>query len=340
VGETETAVKLGLVTPLGYGIAPSELVSLAVAAEAAGLGSIQVGELAGTEVFSLVSAMVAATSTIRIETAIVSTLTRSPALLAMAAATLAELSDGRFVLGLGAGSPIVASWHGKQFYDRPRSEVVAVIEQVRTLLAGERLAAAGGFRLTGLAPRPEVPIYVSALNDRMIQAAGQYADGVILNMAGPAQAARMAALARRARAGAGIARPFEFVVNLWAYAGDDIESAQARLRWETAPYAAVPTYRPAMIAIAGAAGIDAVADAWRAGGRSAAAPLLPAEFVDTVLVCGGAAEFAERVEQYRQAGVDTVHLVPLTARDGDAASARSVIDTLGQLGRAPLGSTA
>ena len=95
---------LGVVTPLGYGNAPGTLRDFAAAAERRGVNGIQVGELASTEVFSLVSAMAAVTSRIRLDTAVIATLTRSPALLAMGAATLAELSSGRFVLGLGAGS--------------------------------------------------------------------------------------------------------------------------------------------------------------------------------------------------------------------------------------------
>jgi hypothetical protein len=57
---------------------------------------------------------------------VVSILTRSLALLAMGAATLADLSSGRFVLGLGAGSPVVAGWHGREFPARPRTAMMLV----------------------------------------------------------------------------------------------------------------------------------------------------------------------------------------------------------------------
>ena len=66
---------LGVVTPLGYGNAPGTLRDFAAAAERRGVNGIQVGELASTEVFSLVSAMAAVTSRIRLDTAVIATLT-------------------------------------------------------------------------------------------------------------------------------------------------------------------------------------------------------------------------------------------------------------------------
>ena len=164
---------LGIATPLGYGQPPTALRDLAVAAERRGLGGIQVGELASTEVFALVAAMACATSRIRLETAVVSMLTRSPALLAMGAATLAELSSGRFVLGLGAGSPAVAGWHGREFPARPRTAMVQTVSDVRAALGGERLPGWDGFRLTGIEPRPDVRIFMAAMNPQMLRAAAR-----------------------------------------------------------------------------------------------------------------------------------------------------------------------
>jgi len=315
-------VNLGVVTPLGYGHAPTALRDLAVASERRGLTGIQAGELASTEVFSLVSAMAAVTSRIRLETAVLATLTRSPALLAMAAATLADLSDGRFVLGLGAGSPAVAGWHGREFPAKPRTALVQTVGNVRAALAGERLPRWGGFRLTGIDPRPDVRIFMSAMNQRMLRAAAGAADGVVVNLCPAEQAARLVPLVRSARAAAGRTAPFEFVVNVWAQAGTDVELAQRRLRWEVAPYLAVPTYRAAAVAIGGE---DAV-------GRTAAASAVPQQLIDGLLLDGDAADFARRLAAFRAAGVDAVRLVPLTSLGGGIDAAHDIIDVLGELG--------
>ena len=327
---------LGVVTPLGYGHPPTALRDLAVAAERRGLAGIQVGELASTEIFSLVSAMAAATARIRLETAVVATLTRSPALLAMGAATLDDLSGGRFVLGLGAGSPAVAGWHGREFPARPRTAMIATVRAVRAALAGERLPDWDGFRLTGIEPRPGVRIFMSAMNEQMLRAAACVADGVVVNFCPPRQAARLVPLARSARAAAGRADPFEFVVNAWAQPGTDAELAERRLRWEVAPYLAVPTYRAAAVAIAGEEAVDRAGAAWRRGGRAAAAPLVPRQLVDGLLVHGDADAFARRAGDYRAAGVDAVRLVPLTSLGGGIDVAHGIIDVLGDVcSRAP-----
>jgi alkanesulfonate monooxygenase SsuD/methylene tetrahydromethanopterin reductase-like flavin-dependent oxidoreductase (luciferase family) len=328
---------LGVVTPLGYGNAPGTLRDFAAAAERRGVNGIQVGELASTEVFSLVSAMAAVTSRIRLDTAVIATLTRSPALLAMGAATLSELSSGRFVLGLGAGSPTVAGWHGREFPARPRTAVVRMVSDVRAALAGEQLTEWGGFRLTGIEPRPDVRIFVAAMNEQMLRAAGRIADGVVVNFCSVEQAARLVPLVRSARAEAGITAPFEFVANVWAQAGTDAESAQQRLRWEVSPYMAVPTYRAAAVTIADEDAIDRAGAAWRAGGREAAAPLVPQELVDSLLIQGDDAGFVKRLAAFRAAGVDTVRLVPLTSLGGGIGAAYAIADIIGELSsRSPL----
>ena len=181
-------------TPLGFGLGPRVLVDYARAADEVGLLDISVGELRSTEVFGLTAAIAAATTNLAIETSVVAAVTRSPTLIAMGAATVAQLSGGRFRLGLGAGSPMVAGWHGSDF-TRPLRTVERTLDLVRTALAGERVPELGNFRL---APEVviDVPITLAAMNERMLQLAGRKADGVVLQFCGPEQAARMAGVTR------------------------------------------------------------------------------------------------------------------------------------------------
>ena len=126
--------------------ARASCVDYARAADEAGLHDISVGELRSTEVFALTAAIATATTNLHIETSIVAAVTRSPTLIAMGAATVAQLSGGRFRLGLGAGSPMVAGWHGADFA-RPLHTVERTLDLVRTALAGERVPELGDFRL-------------------------------------------------------------------------------------------------------------------------------------------------------------------------------------------------
>ena len=65
----------------------------------------------------------------------------------------------------------MAGWHGREFPARPRTALVQTVGDVRAALAGERLPAWDGFRLTGIEPRPDVRIFMSAMSQRMLRAA-------------------------------------------------------------------------------------------------------------------------------------------------------------------------
>ena len=320
---------IGVGTPVGYGIGAAELVRYARAADEVGLDDVSLGELRGTEVFSLASAMIAATRRVRIEMSIVAVVTRAPTLIAMGAATLAELSEGRFWLGLGAGSPIVAAWHGSGF-DAPLTRVAEAIDVVRAVLAGDRVPGYGSFRLADEMVG-EVPVVVSAMNRRMLELAGRKADGVVLQFCGPEQVATMASAAHRERRRIGNDSPFEVIVNVWAFGGDDPEAARECFRREIGPYLAVPTYRAAAIAVSSEAEVDAAADAWRAGGRAAAAEAVPPSLADELLFVLGAEDPRPRLEALARAGCDRVRFIPLTPEPGDSANAHAVVAALAAL---------
>jgi alkanesulfonate monooxygenase SsuD/methylene tetrahydromethanopterin reductase-like flavin-dependent oxidoreductase (luciferase family) len=322
---------IGVGTPLGFGIAAPALVAYARAADEAGLADISVGELRSTEVFALASAMIAATEHAFIETSIVAAVTRAPTLLAMGAATLAQLSNGRFRLGIGAGSPIVAAWHGAQF-DAPLRKVEHTVDLVRASLAGERVDELGSFRLSGEMVG-DVPVILSALNNGMLRLAGRKANGVVVQFCDPAQAGRMGAVARAARQDVGVEMPFELIVNVWAFAGDDREQAEAAFRREVAPYLAVPTYRAAAAALSSPAEVETAAARWRTGGREAAAEAVPRSLTDALLVVLGRDDVEGRLAAYRRAGCDRIRFVPLTPVPGDDTHARAVVEALGEVCR-------
>src|SRR5437870_6555949 len=117
-------------------------------------------------------------------TAIVGAFSRGPATIAMGAAAMDDAAPGRFVLGVGSGSNVtVERWNGGRF-ERPLTRVTEVVRAVRQALDGEAMAVQGetlsvsGFRLGRPLPA-RVPIYVAALQERMVRQARRVADGVI-----------------------------------------------------------------------------------------------------------------------------------------------------------------
>src|SRR5881409_1774986 len=104
---------------------------------------------------------------LRLVTGIVNVFTRGPALLAQTAAALADVSNGRFVLGLGASSNVIVERWNSIPFERPLQKVEESVAYLRTVLAGERV---DGFRL-GSPPAQPIPIVLAALREPMLRLA-------------------------------------------------------------------------------------------------------------------------------------------------------------------------
>ncbi|MCP5067706.1 MAG: LLM class flavin-dependent oxidoreductase [bacterium] len=155
-------------------------------AEELGYDSFWLPEAWGYEVFSLLTEMACRTKRIKLGTAIVNVFSRSAGLLAMSAATLDEISEGRFILGIGtSGVRVIEGFHGRAF-GKPLTQVRDVIRVTRTLLRGDKLTRSGAklhdyrpFELAMNPLRPDIPIYVAALKQQSITSIGELADGWI-----------------------------------------------------------------------------------------------------------------------------------------------------------------
>jgi alkanesulfonate monooxygenase SsuD/methylene tetrahydromethanopterin reductase-like flavin-dependent oxidoreductase (luciferase family) len=171
---------------LGVGLTPLEtrrevVLHVATRAERLGYEIFYLAEGWGHDAGVLLTEVALRTSRIRIGTGVLNVWGRSPATIAMLATSLHEVSGGRFVLGLGAGSPQLAEGLHDVAFDAPVVRLDGVVRQVRRLLDGERLvpSAAGEHRPLRLAtaPVPGLPIHVAALGPAAVRVAGELADG-------------------------------------------------------------------------------------------------------------------------------------------------------------------
>ena len=158
-------------------------------AESLGYDSVFTTHIAGRESLTVVTAYALATTRIRVGTGVVPLYTRTPATMAQTAATIDELSGGRLTLGLGVSHRlIVEGWHG-QTIDQPVDEMREYVAIVRAILGGEDPPAGAkwrtAFRLAGLDPRPELPIFIAALSPATLRLAGEIGDGVMLWLCNP-----------------------------------------------------------------------------------------------------------------------------------------------------------
>lgn len=155
------------------------LVDAAVLADELGYEAVLVPEGWAWDATVVLAEIATRTRHIRIATGVASVWGRSAATLAMAAATLDDMSGGRFALGLGASTPALAERFHDVPFEAPAERLLRTVCSVRALLRGERSVVRStdrGLRL-GVAPRPEVPIWVGALGPRATTIATDHADG-------------------------------------------------------------------------------------------------------------------------------------------------------------------
>jgi alkanesulfonate monooxygenase SsuD/methylene tetrahydromethanopterin reductase-like flavin-dependent oxidoreductase (luciferase family) len=157
------------------------LVSTAVAADRLGFDGYFLPETWAYDTTVLLAEAAVRTERITLGTGILGVWNRSAAAIAMAAATLASTSRGRFVLGLGASTPQLAEGLHDVPFATPIARMRRMLVQVRALLRGERipLAVTTGARALKLnvPPVPELPIYLAALGEQSVRLTGELADG-------------------------------------------------------------------------------------------------------------------------------------------------------------------
>jgi len=149
------------------------------------LDTIWIPETWGMENFSMLSAVSNKTTTQKIGSSIINIYSRSPAVIAMGAATVDTLSDGRLILGLGASSlPVVETFHGYKF-EMPIQRMKEYVEIIRLVLSGKQVNYIGkifnlkNFTLLIKPKRESIPIYLAAVNKRMVDLTWNIGDGVI-----------------------------------------------------------------------------------------------------------------------------------------------------------------
>ena len=293
-------------------------------AEELGYESAYVTHIAGRESLTVLTAYAMRTSRIRLGTGVVPIYTRTPATMAQTAATLDDLSGGRHTLGLGVSHrPVVEGWHG-QTIDKPVSEMREYVAIVRAILRGEDPPPGQkwqtGFHLSGLDPRPELPIYVAALSPAMLRLAGEVADGVILWLCTPPYIREVVlpeVRAGRERAGKTL-EGFDIVPAVPSGLVEDPADAHASLRRELIPYFGLPFYR-AMIERSGFADEIAAFDAAAGSGDFEQMQAAISErFLNELAAVGDRDALRAGIERYRAAGATSPCVGPISKTDFSA----------------------
>lgn len=298
-------------------------VQVAREAERLGYKSGWVTEVAGPDAVTVLAACAAATSKLTLGTGILPIFVRDPFLAALTFHSLADLADRPVVAGFGTSTPaIVTGWHGLPF-DRPVAHTRAYVEIVRKLLAGERVKSEGlytirGAQLRGPAKHP-VKIYLAALNTRMLELAGEVADGVILNFPTPGYTTRAIEAISRGLAKGGRQRSeIEIVANFRTGVSEDFDAIANVLRRELITYFMAPVYQQVFREDGYAGDVERVTALWAAGDRPGAIAAIPDAFAGDHSVIGSVEAGRAKVQRFLDLGIDRAVLFPVVpdARDG------------------------
>lgn len=290
-------------------------------------------EVDGPDAFTILGAL-AATTDLDLGVAVVPVQTRTVFTLGMSAVSLAQLSDGRFALGVGASSEVLVSRFGGQPFDRPLTHLREAVEALRPILRGERstfegrYVRIGGYKHPTPPPAP-VPLYLGSLNPRSLRLAGELADGLCINQIAPRHVPAMLDEVRAGAKDAGreLPQPFPVVARLFCLVTDEAAAARQVVRQVFAPYVATSVYNRFYRWMGYEEEAGAIAQAAARKDHDAMAAAFTDEMAADVTVIGTADEVVAKLRDYCEAGVT----VPVVAPMGlDPAGAAETLRAIGE----------
>src|ERR671916_289727 len=310
-------MRLGLhVGYWGLGLEAEDQLALVREAEELGFDSVWAAEAYGSDAATVLSWLASQTERIRIGSAIFQIPARSPAMCAMTAATLDNISNGRLILGIGASGPQVAEgWHGQRF-PRQIQRTREYIGIVRKALARERLEYDGeiytlplpdgpgkALKLTIGPVQERVPIYLAAIGPNNTQLTGEIADGWMPTFFAPDYVADSKELLQEGaqRAGKTLGDDFDIAPNVNVVIDDDIDQARDMVRHILALYVGgmgskkQNFYNALMRRYGFEEAADEVQDLYLEGKKEEAANALPPELIDQTALVGPRERVAERL---------------------------------------------
>ena len=300
------------VEKLGYSLGPllsmhKILLFAKMADQQENVDSLWVPESWGRESFSTLGAMSQITKKVRLGTSIVNIYSRTPATVAMAAITLDVLSNNRTIIGLGASTAaIVENWHGVQF-NKPASRMKEYIDCLRLINRGEKVKYNGeffkinNFKILHRPQRMHIPIFMAAVNKRMVSMASELADGTLLYLRPFEELKRTANELKQATKGKGFEIACSFIC---AISNKDPEKARDRAATTLAFYVAVGKYYSKFLAENGfELEVEKINAEYRKSGAEGAAKFVSDKMLSSLVICGSSEECRESLSKFLSTGI-------------------------------------
>lgn len=300
------------VQKLGYSLGPllsmrEILLCAKMADQQENVDSLWVPESWGRESFATLGAISQVTRKVSLGTSIINIYSRTPAIVAMAATTLDMLSDNRTIIGLGASTAaIVENWHGLKF-NRPASRMKEYIECLRLMTRGEKVKYNGeffqinNFKILHQPQRANIPIFMAAVNKKMVSMASKLADGILLYLRPLEELKRTATELKQATKG----KSFEIACSfICAMSNKEPEKARARAATTLAFYIAVGEYYSKFLADNGfKIEVEEISAEYRKAGADNAAKYVSDRMLSSLVICGNSEECRESLSKFLSTGI-------------------------------------
>ncbi len=327
-------MKLGM--QIDYAGGFKESAAKVSAYEKAGLDVAWVAEAYGFDGPSFMGYLAATTDTITIGSGILPIYTRTPTLLAMTAAGMDALTDGRFILGLGASGPqVIEGFHGVK-YDAPLGRTREIVDICHKVWKRERVVHEGRYynlplpagEGTGLGKplkiiakpvRDRIPIWIASLGPKNVEMTAEIADGWMPIFFLPERARDVwgADLDAGAAKRSGDLGTLEITAGGLVAIGDDQAGVAEMMRPMAALYIGgmgakgKNFYNDLMVRYGWEEEAEKIQDLYLAGNKDEAAALVPEEFLRMINLCGPEGFVKERLSAFAEAGVTVLNIIPV-----------------------------
>jgi 5,10-methylenetetrahydromethanopterin reductase len=266
--------------------------------------SIWIPETWGMDCCSVLSNVSNITKKPKLGSSIINIYSRSPALIAMSAVTLDTLSNGRFILGLGTSSkPIVEDWHGLEFMN-PLQRMREYVNIIRLIISGEKVLYDGKFfhmKNFGLLihpPRKKIPIYLAAINQKMVDLTWEIADGVIFYLR-PLQELKKTIEKMQAR------KKIDVACQLITCVSDDSEKAIIRAKQTIAFYVSVgKIYREFLASNGFQKETMAIFDEYEKNGLKDNYRFVTDKMMTSLSASGNPQDVRKKIQEFADTGID------------------------------------
>ena len=258
----------------------------------------------GMENFSMLGLASKENTFSKMGSSIINIYSRSPSLIAMGASTIDTISNGRLILGLGTSSvPIVENFHGNSF-DSPVQRMKEYVEIIRLALQGEKINYSGkiftlkDFSLLTKPIRKEIPIYLAAINQKMVEMTWDIADGVIFYLRPKNEMKETISKMQKKK-------KIDTTLQIITCIHEDEEKARNRAKKTLSFYIAVgKIYREFLQSTGYSDEVTIINEEYKKNGLDGLQEFVPEKMLDDLCIAGTSATAIKKLDAFRDVGID------------------------------------